>query len=276
MSKSAYEQNDPALNLDVPLTPRAWPIWNNFLGNLKCVLANLMSPGGPSAAAVSGMHEKRDGMCDGREASQRTVTHRWFIFYFWEVGGALAFFFVFVPDELVRERLVHAAREASHAGRVWASPPCTEYSPAKTHGVRDLASADRIAQAALNIINLAEPRVWFLENPHTMLFKRSFMQSISHLRQRCTYCRYGLQYKKDTDVWSNIALELKHCDVAPCASKLAHGLHQRTTQQSTSGPHHIPGVPQHVANCVPIQLLRVLINTAIAYLKACDERITWK
>ena len=36
-----------------------------------------------------------------------------------------------------------------HFDVVWASPPCTEYSCAKTVGIRDLAGADRIVERAL-------------------------------------------------------------------------------------------------------------------------------
>lgn len=38
---------------------------------------------------------------------------------------------------------------------VWASPPCTEYSPAKTIGIRNLPSADKIVRSCLEIIVLA-------------------------------------------------------------------------------------------------------------------------
>ena len=38
---------------------------------------------------------------------------------------------------------------------VWASPPCTEYSPAKTTGIRNLPAADKVVKACLDIIALA-------------------------------------------------------------------------------------------------------------------------
>jgi hypothetical protein len=160
---------------------------------------------------------------------------------------------------------------------IWASPPCTEYSPAKTVGVRDLRNADRIVRAVRNIILTAQPRVWFLENPHTMLYLRDCMKDLSHLRNNCTYCRYGFKYKKDTDIWSNIPHLLKHCDSIHCRAKATSGRHPFTAQQSRSGPHQSPGVPRHVAAFIPAQLLRALITTAIIYIKeVSDEKITWK
>ncbi len=35
---------------------------------------------------------------------------------------------------------------------VWASPPCTEYSMAKTTGVRNIEEANRITQRTINIV----------------------------------------------------------------------------------------------------------------------------
>lgn len=160
---------------------------------------------------------------------------------------------------------------------IWASPPCTEYSPAKAGAVSNPRQADRIVKAALAIIKLAQPRVWFLENPHTMLFKRPFMHDLEHLRHRTTYCRYGFLYKKPTDIWSNIGLKLHHCDDAPCRSRIAIGRHEFTAQQGVSGIHQTRGVPRAQANFVPVRLLRVLIRAASDYIKALhDERITWK
>lgn len=163
---------------------------------------------------------------------------------------------------------------------IWVSPPCTEYSPAKSGHPRDLLLADRIARAALDIIRVARPRVWFLENPHTMLYKRGFMLSLNNMRHRCTYCKYGFRYKKDTDIWSNVPMQLLHCDDSPCAARAADGIHQLTAQQGLSGPHQTPGVPRQVANFIPPRLLRVLIHAAINHIKTCttarDEKITWK
>ena len=40
---------------------------------------------------------------------------------------------------------------------IWASPPCTEYSQAKTIGVRKIDDANRVVQRTLEIIRYLEP-----------------------------------------------------------------------------------------------------------------------
>ncbi|KAK3274914.1 hypothetical protein CYMTET_16929 [Cymbomonas tetramitiformis] len=49
---------------------------------------------------------------------------------------------------------------------VWASPPCRQYSQARTTGgPPDLPQADKIVRRALQIIDYLEPKHWFMENP---------------------------------------------------------------------------------------------------------------
>lgn len=158
---------------------------------------------------------------------------------------------------------------------IWLSPPCTEYSPAKTCGERNIPRADTVAQAALRLIKLAEPPVWFMENPHTKLFKRPFMFALGPLRNRCTYCRYGFTYRKDTDIWSNIPLSLLHCDDTHCASKAELGRHVCSAQQGTRSCG-TPGVRKHQSNSIPVKLLRSLITSAVKYLKDTrGDRVVW-
>jgi hypothetical protein len=52
---------------------------------------------------------------------------------------------------------------------LWLSPPCEEYSRAKTTGERDLKTADEIAKACLRLIDTLKPKYWVLENPTGLL-----------------------------------------------------------------------------------------------------------
>ena len=86
---------------------------------------------------------------------------------------------------------------------IWASPPCTEYSIAKTVGERDLEKADSIVKHLLHILDYLQPKFYIIENPQTgMLKDRPFM---SHLPYRdIDYCKYGMPYRKRTRLWNNI------------------------------------------------------------------------
>ena len=41
---------------------------------------------------------------------------------------------------------------------IWASPPCTEYSMAKTTGVKQIEEANKISQRTLDIIQYLDPQ----------------------------------------------------------------------------------------------------------------------
>jgi hypothetical protein len=85
---------------------------------------------------------------------------------------------------------------------VWTSPPCTEYSKAKTQGNRDIEGANKIVLKALEIIKYFNCEYWFLENPQTGKLKEQlFMKDIPFVD--CDYCMYGLPYRKRTRIWTN-------------------------------------------------------------------------
>ena len=58
-----------------------------------------------------------------------------------------------------------------HFAFIWASPPCTEYSKAKTTGTRNLSSANQIVEKTLEIIEYLDPVHFVIENPRTGLLK---------------------------------------------------------------------------------------------------------
>jgi hypothetical protein len=125
---------------------------------------------------------------------------------------------------------------------IWASPPCTEYSRAKTVGRRDLQAADDRVNAMLQALRYLQPRYYVIENPQGLLQERRVMFSslgddwLPNMKHEVTYCRYGTTFKKPTHLWTNLMLSrpLKKCTKStPCPGRAEYGFHVVTAQ---SGP----------------------------------------
>ena len=95
---------------------------------------------------------------------------------------------------------------------IWASPPCTEYSSARTTGgPRNLELADRCVSKAFEIIKYYQQNsntglIWFIENPASGLLKtRPLMQEWNRFAHRVDYCAYEPSWglKKSTLIWTN-------------------------------------------------------------------------
>ena len=101
-----------------------------------------------------------------------------------------------------------------HFDIIWCSPPCTEYSTAKTIGVRDLESADACVRACWEIIDYFQPATWILENPQTGLLSKRMLSLRPDAQQfyDADYCAYGKPYRKRTRFWTNFpCLDLRLC-----------------------------------------------------------------
>ena len=98
-----------------------------------------------------------------------------------------------------------AALEPGTFDIIWASPPCTEYSRAKTIGVRDIEGSNKVVQRTLDIINYFQPKWWIIENPQSGLLKQQvMMQDLPY--KDIDYCKYGMPYRKRTRLWNNIEI----------------------------------------------------------------------
>jgi site-specific DNA-cytosine methylase len=96
---------------------------------------------------------------------------------------------------------------------IWASPPCTTFSVASighhwTGGSRAYVPKTKeaevgktIAVRTKQIIMHFDPLFYFIENPRGLLRKMDFMQDM--MRHTVTYCQYGDDRMKPTDIWTN-------------------------------------------------------------------------
>ena len=91
---------------------------------------------------------------------------------------------------------------------IWASPPCTTYSIAavsyhRKNGLPISNFAKKSDNLVLNTLKIIKHFncLYFIENPRGMLRKQKFMIGIP--RTTITYCSYGDDRMKPTDIWSN-------------------------------------------------------------------------
>ena len=100
---------------------------------------------------------------------------------------------------------LHLHRLPTQVDCIWASPPCTHYSRARTKAKtpRDLEGSDAIVQKVLDIIlHYRGATCWFMENPHSGLLKER--EVVARLPMRVVdYCKYGMPYRKRTSIWTN-------------------------------------------------------------------------
>ncbi len=103
----------------------------------------------------------------------------------------------------VLELGVHSVLEHGNVDLLCASPPCTQYSCARTTArtPRDLIGSDAIVR---KVLDLADSLFcyYIIENPHSGLLKtRDVVAEIP--MQVLDYCRYGTSYRKRTSIWTN-------------------------------------------------------------------------
>ena len=88
---------------------------------------------------------------------------------------------------------------------IWASPPCTLYSTARTTGPEvDMEEAHLLTLHTCNLIKALKPRWWAIENPAlSRIWTLPCMASLPYVV--CSYCHYSdWGYRKNTRIANNI------------------------------------------------------------------------
>lgn len=119
-----------------------------------------------------------------------------------------------IQDDVMNVYARDIVERIGHVDVVWASPDCTTYSIAAiSHhrtredsgnlaGVSDYARAcDRVNMHLHNLMLMLSPPLWFIENPRGGMRKMDFMHGLE--RYTVTYCQYGDDRMKPTDIWTN-------------------------------------------------------------------------
>jgi len=135
---------------------------------------------------------------------------------------------------------------------IWCSPPCTQYSIARTRAKtpRDLVGADALVQRCLDIIAYWQPKYWFIENPQTGLLKtRDVVQGVPFVD--LDYCMYGAPYRKRTRIWTNTRYTPRPLCV--------HSGHARSAQRGPSRRGGQSGCSLQTLHALPSELTEELL-----------------
>jgi len=154
---------------------------------------------------------------------------------------------------------------------IHASPPCTEFSKAKTVGHRNIEEATKLVTKALEIIDYLKPNYWLLENPRGLLRHQPCMEPYKKYLTEVSYCKYGLRYQKNTDLWTNVPYRPRsRCLKGTyCNDKRLYKIHRQTVQSGRTAQCKgarakfiTPTVNLKNRYAIPEELLRDLFKAA--------------
>lgn len=153
---------------------------------------------------------------------------------------------------------------------IWASPPCTTFSVASMghHWAGGKGAYIPKTQAALTglkimaktkgIILTLKPKLWFIENPVGVMRKKI---GLDNYRHTVTYCQYGDNRMKPTDIWTNA----KWIPRPRC--KNGDKCHEAAPRGSKTGTQGLKGATER--GVIPVQLCEEIV-------RICEEQINGK
>ena len=155
---------------------------------------------------------------------------------------------------------------------IWASPPCTTFSIAAISHHRDGQTpksdfAKKSDRLILNMLKLVKECncIYYIENPRGMLRKMDFMKGIN--RSTVTYCQYGDNRMKPTDIWSNniySIFNLNGWNPKPMC-KNSYSCHESAPRGSKTGTQGLKG--NYERSKIPEDLCIEIIKSVEDYRK---------
>lgn len=158
---------------------------------------------------------------------------------------------------------------------IWASPDCTSYSVAgishhrrkdpngNLRPISDYAKfCDETNSHVIELIKELKPKLYFIENPRGGMRKMNFMQDLP--RYTVTYCQYGEERMKPTDIWTN------HPDPQfkpPC--KNGAPCHVAAPRGARTGTQGIKGSVDR--SRIPIQLCEHVVKISEEYIESSKD-----
>ena len=157
---------------------------------------------------------------------------------------------------------------------IWASPPCTYFSVASighhwhkdhTPKTEQAKLGVQIVQKTLDIIDMFQPKHFFIENPRGKLRKLDVVKGIP--RTTVCYCQYGDTRLKPTDIWTdNLADWFNKKGWKPRAmcnyrQKNCNCHHEKAPRGSKTGTQGLKG--NYERSVVPYELCKEILNSCI-------------
>lgn len=159
---------------------------------------------------------------------------------------------------------------------IWASPDCATFSVAAISRHRRLDKAtgslepiseyarfcDAVDQNVLKLIEELQPTFYFIENPRGGMRKMAWMQGLP--RYTVTYCQYGEERMKPTDIWTNHpAPDFK----PPC--KNGDPCHVPAPRGAKTGTQALKGSKERAR--IPEQLCEHIVSICEKYIDEEDD-----
>ena len=116
---------------------------------------------------------------------------------------------------------------------IWASPPCTQYSIARSKAKtpRDLEGADACVQRSLDVAAFFQPRAFCIEHPQSGLLKtREVVRGLPYFD--VDYCSFGASFRKRTRMWSSLPCTPPPLCKQDCAAREG-GRHRECAQKAS-------------------------------------------